>query len=183
MASSDVLDASSLRRLPRFAPALVERTALANGGFVLRSPRPLGAFPRAVGDMLVHWAKEAPNRVFLAERAAQNGWRKVTYAEAHAAVRALAADILGHGLSATQPLMILSGNSVDHALLALACMHVGVPVAPVSPAYSLASKDFAKLRQIARAAGARRVLRGGGRRFRARHRRARAPRSSYVRSL
>jgi feruloyl-CoA synthase len=138
----------------RFAPALVERTdrsADDGGGFVLRSSTALGEIPRCVGDVLVRWAAEAPARTFLAERDASraSGWREFTYAETLAAVHALANELLERGLGPTRPLMILSGNAIDQALLTLAGMHVGVPVAPVSPAYSLVSKDFVKLKAIA----------------------------------
>ena len=131
----------------RFAPAAVIRTPRPGGGFILRSPAPAPEPARAVGDWLVRWAREAPDRMFLAERVRQ-GWRRVTYGDALAQVRGLAQALLDRGLSATRPLAILSGNSIDHALLALAAMHVGVPVAPVSPAYSLASQDLAKLRSL-----------------------------------
>jgi feruloyl-CoA synthase len=136
----------------RFAPPLVERTDRTpeeGGGFVLRSPAPLGDVPRCAGDLLVRWAAEAPARTFLAERDASGGWRTITYAETLAAVRVLAHELLERGLGPTRPLMILSGNAIDQALLTLAGMHVGVPVAPVSPAYSLISKDFAKLKTLA----------------------------------
>jgi feruloyl-CoA synthase len=102
---------------------------------------------RCIGDWLVRWAREAPDRTFLAERRA-GAWVRVTYAQALARVRGLAQALLDRGLSASRPLAILSGNSIEHALLALAAMHAGVPVAPVSPAYSLASKDHAKLRAL-----------------------------------
>jgi feruloyl-CoA synthase len=116
----------------------------------LRSPTPLGQIPRCVSNLLVRWAGEAPTRTFLAERDSSGGWRRVTYAEALAAVRVLAGGLLDRGLGPTRPLMILSGNAIDQALLTLAGMHIGVPIAPVSPAYSLVSKDFAKLRTLAK---------------------------------
>ena len=134
---------------PRFAPALTSRAPLEGGGFVLRSPVLLGEVPRCVSDLLVRWAAEAPARTFLAERDASGAWRKVTYAETLAAARVLGQELLDHGLGPGRPLLILSANAIDQALLSLACMHVGVPVAPVSPAYSLVSKDFAKLRTLA----------------------------------
>ncbi len=143
-------DKRSLRRAPRFAPALVVREPRDGGGFVLRSPTPLGDFARCAGDMLLRWASAAPSRTFLAERDASGGWRAVTYAQALAAVRVLGHELLARGLGPSRPLMILSGNSVDHALLTLAGMHVGVPVGPVSPAYSVVSKDFVKLLALAK---------------------------------
>ena len=104
--------------------------------------------------MLVRWAREAPSRTFLAERdPGTNAWRTVSYAETLAAVRRLGHELLERGLGPTKPLMILSGNSIDQALLTLAGMHVGVPVAPISPAYSVVSKDFAKLRTLAKILG------------------------------
>jgi feruloyl-CoA synthase len=113
----------------------------------LRSPQKLGAYARCVGELLEHWAKAAPQREFLAERTGE-GWRKVRYGEARDAVRRIGQALLERGLSPERPLAILSDNSVDHALLALGAMHAGVPVAPISPAYSLMSKDHAKLKYI-----------------------------------
>ncbi len=136
------------RRLPRFAPAEVVSENLANGGMILRSPQPLGACARAVGDKLAHWAAWMPHRVFLAEREGE-GWRRVTYHEAHEAARAIGQALLNRRLGPEQPVMILSDNGIDHALLALGAIYVGVPVAPVSVAYSLVSRDFAKLRSVA----------------------------------
>jgi feruloyl-CoA synthase len=140
-----------MRRL-HFAPALVERAPLAGSseGFVLRSPVPLENVPRCVSDLLIHWAAAAPERTFLAERDASGEWRRVSYAEALREVRSLAQLLLDEGLGPIRPLLILSGNSIDQALLTLAGMHVGIPVAPISPAYSLVSKDFAKLGELTR---------------------------------
>jgi feruloyl-CoA synthase len=113
----------------------------------MRPPLWRAPHARAVGDWLVQWAARAPDRVVLAERAG-DAWRKVTYREALDAARRIGQSLLDRGLDASRPLAILSDNSVDHALLALGAMQVGVPVAPISPAYSLMSKDFAKLKAI-----------------------------------
>jgi len=115
----------------------------------LRSPLPLGSFPRAVGDVLEQWADAAPDRVFL-EEPAGDGVRRITYGEARTAARSLGQALLDRGLGPERPLAILSGNSIDHALLALGAMHAGVPVAPISTAYSLVSRDHEKLRAIVR---------------------------------
>jgi len=136
------------RRLPRFAPAEVVREDLPDGGMILRSPQPLGAYARAVGDKLASWAAWMPHRVCLAEREGE-GWRRVTYGEAHEAARAIGQALLNRRLGPERPVMILSDNSIDHALLALGALYVGVPVVPVSVAYSLVSRDFAKLRSVA----------------------------------
>jgi feruloyl-CoA synthase len=131
----------------RFAPAEVDVEKRADGTQVLRSPQPLGGHARAVGDWLVHWYERAPERTFLAERKG-DGWRRVSYRDALSDARRIGQALLNLGLDASRPVAILSDNSVDHALLALGAMHVGVPVAPISPAYSLMSKDFAKLKAI-----------------------------------
>ena len=122
------------------------------GGVILaRSPYPVGPYPRAVTDWLDHWAASAAERVFLAERVHAGGgaaWRKLTYAEARAAARNIAQGLIDRGLSEERPVAILSGNSVDHALMGLGAMIAGVPYAPVSAPYSLLSKDFARLKSI-----------------------------------
>ncbi len=128
------------------AQVLVERRS--NGELVLRSPHPLGEPVRHVCERLRHWAAVAPDRDFLVERAHDGGLRRVTYSEARRRADALAQALLDRGLSASAPLMILSDNGIDHALLTLGAMQAGVPVAPVSAAYSLMSNDFAKLRAI-----------------------------------
>ncbi len=131
----------------RYAPAEVRVEKRADGATILRSPQPLEPYARAVGDWLVQWRERAPERTFLAERKG-DGWRRVSYRDALAHARRIGQALLDHGLGPDKPVAILSDNSVDHALLALGAMHVGVPVAPISPAYSLMSKDFAKLKYI-----------------------------------
>jgi feruloyl-CoA synthase len=99
-------------------------------------------------ERLEHWAAKAPERVFLAQREGSGGWRTLTYRQARERARRLAQFLLTKELSAERPLMVLSGNDIEHALLHLGAMYVGVPYAPVSPAYSLLSTDFGKLRHI-----------------------------------
>jgi feruloyl-CoA synthase len=136
-----------LRSSLQFAPAAAELERLPGGVMRMRSPQQLGPYPRALTEWLVQWAAKAPQRTFLAERQG-DGWRKVSYAEALDAVRRIGQALLERGLGQDRPLAILSDNSVDHALLSLGAMHAAVPVAPVSPAYSLMSKDHAKLKYI-----------------------------------
>ena len=129
------------------SPALsVERRA--NGTVYLRSSQPLGAYPRALTERLDHWAERAPDRLFLAQRDPDGGWRRITYAQARTRARRVAAALLGRGLSAERPIAVLSANGIEHAVLELAAMYIGVPYAPVSPAYSLVSTDFAQLRRV-----------------------------------
>ena len=131
----------------RYAPAEVKVEKRADGTMVLRSPQALKPYARAVGDWLVYWHEHAPDRIFIAERKG-DAWRRVSYRDALSDARRIGQALLNLGLDAGKPVAILSDNGVDHALLALGAMHVGIPVAPISPAYSLMSKDFAKLKQI-----------------------------------
>ena len=125
---------------------LVDRRA--DGTIFLKSGRTLPPYPDKLTERLVHWASVAPDRVFMAERAPDGTWRTITYAQTLARVRRMAAALLTRNLSAGRPIVILSGNDLDHALLGLAANYVGIPYAPISPAYSLISSDFGKLRHI-----------------------------------
>jgi feruloyl-CoA synthase len=125
---------------------IVDRRA--DGTIHLRSPRALAAYPEKLTERLVHWAREAPDRVFMADRGADGAWRTITYAQTLARVRRIGAALLRRDLSPERPLAILSGNDLEHALLGLAANYVGIPYAPISPAYSLISSDFGKLRHI-----------------------------------
>jgi len=139
--------ASPLTSPLRFAPAEVRVERRNDGTTILRSPQALKPYTRAVGDWLLHWYDHAPDRTFIAERKG-DGWRRVSYRDTLSDARRIGQALLNLGLDASRPVAILSDNSVDHALLALGAMHVGIPVAPISPTYSLMSKDFAKLKYI-----------------------------------
>jgi feruloyl-CoA synthase len=130
------------------APTDVTVERGADGSFYMRSRRQLGPYDARLTDWLDRWAAEAPDRTFLAERDATGSWRRISYVETRTRVRALAQALLDRRLSAERPILILSGNGIDHATLALAAMYVGVPYAPVAPAYSLQAKDYASLRQV-----------------------------------
>lgn len=130
-----------------FAPPEVMIDHRADGSMILHSPRPLLPYARCTTEWLTQWAEKSPERVFLMERV-DGGWRRLTYRETLHEVRLIALGLLERDAERRQPVAILSDNSIDHALLALAAQHVGLPVAPISPAYSLMSKDFAKLKYI-----------------------------------
>jgi feruloyl-CoA synthase len=124
-----------------------------DGTIHLRSPHALPDYPDKLTERLVHWAREAPDRVFMADRQTfpppqGGGWRTITYAQTLACVRRIGAALLKRDLSPERPIAILSGNDLEHALLGLAANYVGIPYAPISPAYSLISSDFGKLRHI-----------------------------------
>ncbi len=131
----------------RFAPAEVDLEKRADGTLILRSPQKLGPYSRCITEWLMQWSDRDPARLFLAERRGE-AWRRISYREAYGAVRRIGQALLDRRLGAEKPVAILSDNGIDHALLALGAMHVGVPAVPVSPAYSLMSKDFGKLKAI-----------------------------------
>jgi feruloyl-CoA synthase len=118
----------------------------ADGSRLFRSALALPDYSRCSGEWLERWAAETPDAILIAERGADGEWVKVSYGEALARVYRIAAWLLGQKLSPERPVLVLSDNSIEHALLMLACLHVGVPVSPVSPGNSLLSKDFVKLR-------------------------------------
>jgi len=133
-----------------FAPPRVRLEGSAENGYLFSSSQPLEPYPENLALRLRHWAQKAPETLFLAERQADGGWRRLGYAAADRQARAIAQALLDRGLGPERPVMILSGNAIDHALLMLGGFYSGVPVVPVSVAYSLLSRDFSKLRHIFR---------------------------------
>lgn len=132
---------------PHFATPSIDIEHRSDGTILLRSRAALESHPAHLGLLLRDWAERAPSRVFLAERRGEVV-RTVSYGEAWRTARALASRMLSDGLGPERPVMVLSDNSVDHALVTLGAMVAGVPVAPVSAAYSLVSRDHAKLRAL-----------------------------------
>jgi len=114
----------------------------------MRSLEPLAELPARLLDRLVHWARVRPEQTFIAARQGGGDWRRVSYREMLDSVRSIAQGLLSYGLSADKPLALLSGNDIEHLQVALGAMYAGIPYCPVSPAYSLLSQDFAKLRHV-----------------------------------
>ena len=134
-------------RKVRLGPQDVITERRADGTVLLRSPQPLGPYPAKLTERLQHWAKIAPERTLFAQRDG-TGWRKVSYAQALNEAQRIGAALLKRNLSAERPIAILSGNDIEHALLALGALYAGIPYAPISPAYSLVSSDLGRLRSI-----------------------------------
>jgi feruloyl-CoA synthase len=124
----------------------MEKTA--DGAIRLRSTTPLGAYPIKITDRLVHFAQTQPDRVLVGQRDATGEWRTIGYARMLDLVRRVGQALLSRPLSAERPIAILSGADLDHAVLGLAAMHVGIPYSPVSPPYSLVSTDYGKLKHV-----------------------------------
>src|SRR5512134_1376056 len=135
---------------PDFAPPAVTVERRGDGSVILRSPQPLREYSTNLGCFLFEWAAAIPERVFLAERVPHGAWRTVSYAEAARAASAVAQSLIDRGLDQSRMVMVLSGNGIDHALLMLGAFLAGVPICPVSPAYSLVSTDYERLKHIHR---------------------------------
>jgi feruloyl-CoA synthase len=148
LAAQDALKQSPLRPIEFALPNVVCETA-SDGSLRMRSRTPLAPYDPNLAQLFRAAVERNPAGLFLAERDAGGAWRKLTYEAARGLVDALAQALLERGLSPDRPVMILSGNRIDHALLTLAGHTAGIPVAPISVAYSLQSQDHAKLKHIA----------------------------------
>ena len=136
------------RALPLGGSLAATFTARADGSTLVVSTEALGPYPERLTDRFLDWAAKVPERTLVAKRVAKGDWRRVSYAEALTSARAIAQALIDRGLSAERPVAILSDNDIEHLLLGLGAMLAGVPFAAVSPAYSLMSQDFGKLRHV-----------------------------------
>ncbi|MDA0182345.1 feruloyl-CoA synthase [Solirubrobacter phytolaccae] len=134
---------------PALAAPRIVASGAPDGSLILRSEVELEPYEASLGLLLRHWAREAPDRLFLAERGPEGDWIELTWGEAGRKANSVAQALLDRGLGPQRPLLILSGNAIDHALLTLGAFLAGVPVAPVSPAYSLMSQTYSKVKHIA----------------------------------
>jgi feruloyl-CoA synthase len=131
----------------RTSGAKLERRS--DGSLLVTPDEQLREYPKVLTDRVAHWAREFPKRVCIAKRDTKGEWRRLTYSEIWQSICAVGEALLGFGLSADRPVMILSENDLEQFILTLAGQHVGIPVAPISPPYSLVSKDLSRLRHIA----------------------------------
>ncbi|MEN6541733.1 AMP-binding protein [Parvibaculum sp.] len=139
-------------REPKYVERKVEVERREDGSIILRNPHPLRGVPENLIAPFRRWAVEAPDRIWLGmRRPAKEGfgeWELLTYKDAERKISAIAQALLDRGLGQKTPLMILSGNSIEHALITYGAMLAGVPVAPVSPSYSTISSAFDKLEYV-----------------------------------
>ncbi|MEC9102689.1 MAG: AMP-binding protein, partial [Pseudomonadota bacterium] len=119
-----------------------------DGSWLIWREDPIADYPARMTDRIGHWAAQTPDTTWMAERDGDD-WRRVTYADLAAQVRTRGQWLLDQGLTVERPLMILSENSIEHAVIAMAAQYVGIPSAAISPAYSLVASDYAKLTGIA----------------------------------
>lgn len=120
-----------------------------DGSILMRQKGDLTGYLPTLADYLDKWADATPDQTWIARRSTDGDWVRITYAEARAKAKSIGAALLALGLGPDRPLLILSENSLEHALLGAACFYTGIPYAPLSPAYSLVSKDHLKLKDIA----------------------------------
>ena len=143
---------------PRYRPVSfgVTRVSVRDGAPGVRyvqAELPLGAYARRLSDFLVHWAETEPERTFIARRAqladgSTGDWQHISYAQALDGARRIGQALLDRKLSPERPVVILSENTLEHALMSLGCIYAGVPYCPVSPAYATVSQDYDKLRHV-----------------------------------
>ena len=143
---------SSGRVEPAYRPVSISQSAVqlreVGQTLYMEALEPLQAYPQRLLDRLLRWAEERPEQTFIARRGADGEWQRISYAEMLGRVRCIAQRLLGFDLSVERPLLILSGNDLEHLQLACAALYIGVPYCPVSPAYSLVAQDYTKLQHI-----------------------------------
>jgi feruloyl-CoA synthase len=145
-------DLPPFKPLPQKVPDIaVERKP--DGTVYIRSRHPLGQMPRSIAHLFEEKAAAHPDRNFIGQRqmlpdGKTGDWKYITYGEANARANAVAQALLNRGLGPDAPLMVLSGNSIPHAVMMLGAMKARVPIAPVSVAYSLMSSDHSKLKHV-----------------------------------
>ena len=137
------------RKCLNLAEPAVELNRKDNGEILLKSSDIIGAYPKNLGVWVAKWAEKTPDNIFLAEKIDNdNFWNEITYQDFLKKIKSVGQALIDRKLSIERPVAILSDNSIDNALLLFGAMHVGIPVVPISPAYSLMSQDLGKLKKI-----------------------------------
>ncbi|HEX5150395.1 MAG TPA: feruloyl-CoA synthase [Parafilimonas sp.] len=126
----------------------IQKQVRADGSIVMHSAIPLEPYPFRLTERLKHWATIIPEKIFIGRKNATGHWETLTYAETFAKVQNIAHALLNKKVLTERPVAILSENSIEHGLIALAALHVGIPYSAIAPAYSLRSRDFKRLQYI-----------------------------------
>ncbi|MGX7689634.1 feruloyl-CoA synthase [Flectobacillus roseus] len=129
-----------------FGPTQTIKTHNPDGSILFRLNSDLKPFPKTITDRLLEWSLRQPEKTFIAQRNQEGIWQELSYADTYQQMCSIAQQLLDMGFEENDTVVILSENSLEHALLALASVHIGIPYSPISPAYSLVSEDFSKLR-------------------------------------
>lgn len=117
-----------------------------NGVIYIKSLDNLDPYPERLTERLIKWANEIPENTFIGQRDENEAWRRLTYGEAYAKVQAVGQYLLQKEVSTERPVIMMSSNTIEYAIMKLACMHIGIPFSPISPAYATKSKDYGKLK-------------------------------------
>ncbi len=126
----------------------MKRQDFADGSIILKSNVSLEPFPYRMTERLIYWASTVQDRIFIGRKNEAGKWDTLTYGETFIKVKSIGQALLNRKISPSHPIAILSENSIEHALIALAALHVGIPYSPIAPAYSLRSADFEKLKHV-----------------------------------
>ncbi len=129
-----------------FGPTETIKTINPDGSILFSLEQPLADFPEKITEKLKFWAEKTPDKIFIARRNSAGNWQELSYSETLRQVENIAQYLINQDFTEDQTIVILSENSLEHALLALASAHVGIPYTPISPPYSLVSNDFGKLK-------------------------------------
>lgn len=129
-----------------FGPTQTIKTHNSDGSILFRLNSELKPFPETITDRLREWSIQQPEKTFIAQRNKEGIWQELSYADIYQQMCSIAQNLLDMGFEENDTIVILSENSLEHALLALASVHIGIAYSPISPAYSLVSEDFSKLR-------------------------------------
>src|SRR5437588_68004 len=132
-----------------FAPRELSIERRTDGTLILSSPIQLGQCDWRITDFLPSWANSVPDRIFLAQRNAKGEWDEITYGEAWLQVQAVGQSLIDMGAKPADKLAVLSGNSIENAVISFAAMSIGVILAPISPNYTLMPGGLARLKDIA----------------------------------
>jgi feruloyl-CoA synthase len=154
-----------MSRALTFAPRELSIERRTDGTLMLSSPLELGKCDWRITDFLPTWANAAPDRIFLAQRNANGGWDEITYREAWLQVQAVGQSLIDMGAKPADKLAVLSGNSIENAVISFAAMSMGVILAPISPNYTLMPGGLARLKDIAEALRPKFVFVQSGRDF------------------
>jgi feruloyl-CoA synthase len=154
-----------MSRALTFAPRELSIERRTDGTLMLSSPLELGRCDWRITDFLPTWANSAPDRIFLAQRNVNGGWNEITYREAWLQVQAVGQSLIDMGAKPADKLAVLSGNSIENAVISFAAMSMGVILAPISPNYTLMPGGLARLKDIAEALRPKFVFVQSGRDF------------------
>jgi feruloyl-CoA synthase len=130
-----------------FGPTTTKKSVQDDGSILLKLEQNLEEFPEKITEKLIYWAETKPDKIFISKRSIENNeWESLTYKETYNKVKSIAQYLLNLNFSSGETIVILSENTLEHALLVLAALHIGIPYTPISPPYSLVSNDFGKLK-------------------------------------